>query len=99
MLFPDLNATEEWKETAHLWKGKFNITVSDYLESVATEQQKKDGLDIADFLIANPISKTEVVKTKEVVSTALSKLRKLNHQNVVPDENLQLLIDTLGLSC
>jgi hypothetical protein len=99
MLFPDLNATQEWKETAKLWNGKFNIKVSDYLETVASDQQKKDGLDIADFLIANPISKTEVVKTKEVVSTALSKLRKLNHQNVVPDENLQLLIDTLGLSC
>jgi hypothetical protein len=99
MLFPDLNATEEWKETAHLWKGKFNITVSDYLESVATEQQKKDGLDIADFLIGNHPVTTIGPNRNKADTTALSKLRELNQSNTVPDEHLQLLIDEMGLSC
>ncbi len=47
--FPDLGAYDYWfKKAATL---DFTIQVSDYLERNATETQKKDGLDIADFLI------------------------------------------------
>ncbi len=50
-LFPDLNAFEKWnikaKELSHL----ANFTVSDLLERKATDAEKKQGLDIADYLI------------------------------------------------
>jgi len=46
--FPNLGAYYHWhKKAANL---NFAIEVSDYLEKNATEMQKKNGLDIADFL-------------------------------------------------
>ena len=50
-LFPDLNGFDKWsikaKELSHLAR----FTVSDLLERKATEAEKKQGLDLADFLI------------------------------------------------
>ncbi len=50
-LFPDLNGFEKWnnkiKELSHL--ARFNI--SDLLERKATEDERKQGLDLADYLI------------------------------------------------
>lgn len=46
-LFPDLGAFDEWKKKAD----ELGFNCSDYLERIATEEQKKEGLDIADFLI------------------------------------------------
>lgn len=50
-LFPDLNGFDKWnskaKELSHIAK----FTVSDLLERKATEAEKKQGFDLADFLI------------------------------------------------
>ncbi len=50
-LFPDLNGFEKWsskvKELSHL----ATFTVSDLLERKATEAEKKQGFDLADYLI------------------------------------------------
>ena len=50
-LFPDLNGFEKWsckaKELSHL----ANFTVFDLLERKATEAEKKQGFDLADYLI------------------------------------------------
>lgn len=52
--FPDLGAYHHWhKKAASL---NFAIEVSDYLEKNATELQKKNGLDIADFLIESNLN-------------------------------------------
>lgn len=53
VLFPDLGATDEWKERAFNVRSKIKcrITVSEALEQIATEEEKRQGLDIADFLI------------------------------------------------
>lgn len=46
--FPDLGAYDYWlKKAATI---NFPIEVSNYLEKNATETQRKEGLDIADFL-------------------------------------------------
>jgi len=46
--FPDLGAYDYWiKKAAYL---NFPIQVSDYLKKNATEEQRKEGLDIADFM-------------------------------------------------
>lgn len=46
-LFPDLGAYDDWKKIAD----EMNFNCSDYIEGIATEEQRKEGLDIADFLI------------------------------------------------
>jgi hypothetical protein len=45
--FPDLGAYDFWKKKAG--ELSFHIAVSDFLEQNATEKQRKQGLDIADF--------------------------------------------------
>lgn len=51
ILFPDLNGYVKWnnkvKELSHLAR----FSISDLLERKATEEEKKQGLDLADFLI------------------------------------------------
>jgi hypothetical protein len=51
-LFPDLGCYDSWYEKAKKIKSLINctITVSDFLEKIATDEQKKEGLDLADFL-------------------------------------------------
>lgn len=58
ILFPDLSKTdakincfELWSKKAIKFKNIANIEVSDYLEKIATEQERKEGLDLADYLI------------------------------------------------
>lgn len=46
--FPDLGAYDYWFKKASMLH--FNIEVSNYLENHSTQEQKKQGLDIADFL-------------------------------------------------
>lgn len=46
--FPDLGAYGIWKKKAS--EMVFHISVSDFLEKSATDEQKKLGLDIADFI-------------------------------------------------
>ncbi len=46
--FPDSGAYDIWQQKAAQFS--FPILVSDYLETNATEEQRKQGLDMADFL-------------------------------------------------
>ena len=53
ILYPDLGGFEKWKEKAKILQKNCNakIIVSDILERNATQQDRENGLDIADFLI------------------------------------------------
>lgn len=52
ILFPDIGMKNEWKKKLFLMrKAGINATISDYLEQYATEEEKKNGYDIADYLI------------------------------------------------
>ena len=54
-LIPDLGAADLWKEKASMLFGICkSVTVSDMLEQIATEEQQKQGLDIADFFLFSP---------------------------------------------
>lgn len=46
-LFPDLDAFDEWKLKA----SEYGFNVSRMLEDIATDEQREQGLDLADFLI------------------------------------------------
>lgn len=50
-LFPDLNGFDKWNMKANELSHLANFTVSDLLERKATEAEKEQGLDLADFLI------------------------------------------------
>jgi hypothetical protein len=50
-LFPDLNAFDKWQEKANNLSGMAGLTVSDLLERKATQAEKAEGLDLADYLI------------------------------------------------
>ena len=49
---PDLGATSEWQEKVQMLRPICrSVSVSSVLEDVATDEQRKQGLDIADFLL------------------------------------------------
>ena len=50
-LFPDLGATDYWRSKIPMMRSLgIDIHMYDYLERAATEEQRQQGLDIADFL-------------------------------------------------
>jgi hypothetical protein len=53
VLFPDLGATDNWKKKADEIKVKLrlDISVSEDLETVATDAEREAGWDIADFIL------------------------------------------------
>jgi hypothetical protein len=62
-LFPDINFYNAWSSNAiklgaHL---KTKVAVSDLLEKGATEDEKSQGLDIADYLIKFPVPTPEAI--------------------------------------
>jgi hypothetical protein len=50
-LFPDLNAYDKWKEKIKTFSYLAQFTISDLLEKIATEEERLNGLDLADYLI------------------------------------------------
>ena len=52
VLFPDLGATDYWKSKISLMKScGIEVQMFDYLEANATEDERKEGYDIADYLL------------------------------------------------
>ena len=52
ILYPDLNAKDKWETKAtELKKNGFKITVSNLLDTVASDDEHSDGLDLADLLL------------------------------------------------
>lgn len=49
-LFPDLGAYQEWQQIAATMQG-FAVTVNDLLEQHATEQERAQGFDLADYVL------------------------------------------------
>lgn len=50
-LFPDLNCFKRWSEKALALRHIASFSVSDILESKASDQERQEGLDLADYLI------------------------------------------------
>ncbi len=51
VLYPDLNAFDKWSLKASQLSHLANITVSDALEKICTDDERKQGLDLADYLV------------------------------------------------
>ena len=50
-LFPDLGGLEKWSKKANILQNSANITISPILDQIATDEERKQGLDLADYLI------------------------------------------------
>lgn len=75
-LYPDLKAYDQWLTRAAELSQIARFTVSSYLEQIATEEEKKDGLDIADYLIAH-INKEKV---NALMTTLVAELTECSNQ-------------------
>lgn len=52
LLYPDLNAKDKWEAKANgLRQNGFKITVSNLLDTIASNDERHDGLDLADYLL------------------------------------------------
>lgn len=51
VLFPDLKAFDKWSAKAKEFSTIANFTTSDFLETKATEAERQQGFDLADYLI------------------------------------------------
>jgi hypothetical protein len=51
VLFPDLAAFEKWKVKAIEISKIAKVNVSEYLEQIATDKEREEGLDLADYLL------------------------------------------------
>jgi hypothetical protein len=51
-LWPDIKACDDWEKKAlELEKSGLLVAISNFLEQVATDSEREDGLDIADYLV------------------------------------------------
>jgi len=106
ILYPDLGAYEKWKEKAKLLNSelpspqgeglgvrsgvRFKITVSNLLEDEATDTDRSNGLDIADYMI-------EEMKTKTSQTQIQSHFTHELEQMIGTNPALLILIDKLQL--
>ena len=51
ILYPDTGCYEIWRDKAYLYRNKMNISISTILENNANILERKNGYDLADFLL------------------------------------------------
>lgn len=68
-LFPDLNGFDKWNKKAKELSHIANFTVSNLLERKATDAEKKQGLDLADYLIRFDYRKFSTTQPKTIATT------------------------------
>ena len=79
MLCPDLGAFEAWKTKIPMLSNVCSkVIISEHLELVATEEQRKSGLDIADFLLMTetPVMALQrMIKRNPCIGTLVERLQ------------------------
>lgn len=77
ILYPDLNGFNKWSEKAKLLSGITNFEVSDLLEQNATDTEKQQGLDLADYLIRFDYKEFGLPKQESIPTVQLTKFQPL----------------------
>ena len=91
VLFPDLNGFNKWSAKAN----DFGFKISDLLETKATKEQRKEGLDIADYLLSYENAKKEKEPIKKSLIT-VKQQRKTQNRELTKEESyraIQYFID------
>lgn len=93
ILYPDLNAFEKWSiKTKEIQKQcTCKMTISALLEDIATPEAKAQGLDVADYMIAQLSSKTSYSENKNQFSEVLNDF-------IARNKAVKILVDKLQLS-
>lgn len=111
ILYPDLNGFDKWKEKSDLFLPKIvtSYSISTLLEKVATEEERKGGLDLADYLIRYEIAKFHVnmhqISNDNIQSDIDSQdtpdtLKTLLHElSIKVPEDLPISIDGINSNC
>jgi hypothetical protein len=91
-LFPDLGGYEKWsiKATEINQSVKCEIKVSTILEDIATETQRSEGLDIADYIIDELKAKTKITEIQSRFSPELELMINKNKALLVLINGLNL---------
>ena len=85
MLLPDLGATDEWRAKLPIFQPVCrSVAVSSMLEDMATDEQRSQGLDIADFLLATPTRRQILCRMIE---------RNPNLRQLIDELDLELVED------
>lgn len=78
VLFPDLGATDYWQSKISLMKSYgIEVQMFDYLEANATENERKEGYDIADYLLKlkpNEAILQQMIRKNPVLKTLIDVL-------------------------
>ena len=69
ILFPDLNGFEKWTRKAREFAHIGTFTVSDLLERIATDLEKQNGLDLADYLVRFDHKEFQIEPERPVVQS------------------------------
>lgn len=84
VLYPDLNAFDKWSIKAGELSKIADVSVSDLLEKEATETEKKQGLDLVDFLLRFSVNDFLVKPFKPIVTfnKPVKSLQLPNHSRI-----------------
>ena len=102
-LFPDLGAFDDWSKKAKKFFNPELVEVSDLLERIATEAERKEKLDIADYLIR--VDFLKVIQSQDSQSsqteaeiTALPTKEELQYSKMANrNPYVEMLVNKLGL--
>ena len=87
-LFPDLGATDYWRSKIPMMRQLgIHAQLYDYLERAATDEQRKQGLDIADFLLDIETIEGKLEQMKQT-NQPISKLINLLQLQPVSESNV-----------
>lgn len=87
VLYPDINCFEKWNSKAKELSHIATFVISDYLESIASDAERENGLDIADYLIRfdyKTFAQPETKATAQEYEYQIKHLEQLAH-HVIPD--------------
>lgn len=99
ILYPDLGAFEDWKKKGKEIAGQigFDIVVSNLLESIATPEDRTNGLDIADYIIRQLKAVREQENEHKTSVITLTEEEKTLQYLTMKNPDILTLISSLGL--
>jgi hypothetical protein len=75
ILYPDLNAFEAWTDKSNELSAIARVSVSDLLESKATNEEKSLGLDLADYLLRfSPQTDTQTLYPIDILISDITEI-------------------------
>lgn len=99
VLFPDLGAYDTWVKYAKDFHYVNSCTVSDLLETKASEKEREGSYDLADYLIQFPVEQfrgASVSNDEEKVQTELEEMPEQEQYNIEELESIFSLLSFTG---